>query len=115
MNREIKFRAWDKGENKMFGNVLVANKGSYIALSYLANAGNLVAFYTCFDNSCNDDVHLMQYTGLKDKNGIEAYVGDTAIDEHEQEFTIDWDYPLLARLQEIEFTITGNIYETKRN
>lgn len=59
MNREIKFRAWDKSCNKMRG------------ISGLQDCFSLRS-----DGVCNEDYILMQYIGLKDKNGKEIYEGD---------------------------------------
>lgn len=74
--REIKFRAWDKRSKTMY---LPDNIGYFTRNSVVLMNGNILMSYV-----------LMQYTGLKDKNGVEIYEGDLLVfqDHHKENFPV---------------------------
>ena len=124
--REIKFRAWLKEDKKMENvktmdftdkTIRCLKKNEFIN-AYLLRR---VSF---------DDVELMQYTGLNDKNGKEIYEGDILFfrDENTKYVVVWQDAAFIIKSIEIRkyseemcwlddteicCQIVGNIYENK--
>lgn len=112
--REIKFRAWDKITEK------------FIEQADLKISGDNVIYYC---DICDTALIVMQYTGLKDRQGREIYEGDIVKFDYRGLFLKGevvfsnggWelkgvDYGEHFRLIEIVHLceVVGNIYENKR-
>lgn len=119
MEREIKFRAWNGAYN-------------YMAYQGTPDLETLQSFMHHYG-----DQHLMQFTGLKDKKGVEIYEGDIIsdlvesdgeliqskcqvyFDEMTGQFMLDcsakqdlsFGTSLFQELEDFEYEIIGNIYD----
>ena len=121
--REIKFRAWRTDEKYM----VTSDVGALTALRNCYGNKGLAeqAGFSNIDNQPNPDKFiLMQYTGLKDKNGKEIYEGDITKDPDGNAFEVIWNkgaasfelqnktsHFLFVQRYIDMFEVIGNIYE----
>jgi len=115
--KEIRFRSWD-GERLRKVNTIGWVDGDVDFVTTPRYSGPA------------EDFRLMQYTGLKDKNGIEIYEGDALRDSEsivivkfvDGEFSVDYrtmggkwrNYgSLFDYLKDYEGEVIGNIYENQ--
>jgi len=120
MNREIKFRAWD-GKRMAYADLfdLLENSSEDYFVGNKTRKGYDNPRPSLHMSECD----IMQYTGLKDKNGVEIYEGDVMRRQNgdydlvlfdKGSFCVrhkNGDIDLIAYHN--HFEVIGNIYENK--
>lgn len=111
MSREIKFRGWHKGLNKWVYGFLTRNKNG---VYFIENADNVYGIA--------DEKSVGQYTGLKDKHGMEIFEGDIVqfksirdiIERYEVEYTNYGEWAIGMHRLSMRFRsceVIGNVHE----
>ena len=120
--RKIKFRAWDKKENKWLLGYEMPNLGGFSMFGEIMMMGEYANLLSSYFPDRLEDIELMQYTGLKDKNGKEIYEGDILKHLDGRLSVVEYDAPHFILRHHPEggsdfiavknhFEIIGNIYE----
>jgi len=131
MKREIKFRVYDISNKRIVHDIFLWEPWSGFIEENKAHAPFIFyETYTDFEDGIKRDCQLMEFTGLKDKNGKEIYEGDVVrisddgatplrkIEHFKGGFWFmaiktDWKFPINMIIEErlSQYEIIGNIYE----
>jgi uncharacterized phage protein (TIGR01671 family) len=118
--RQIKFRAWDKEKKawirpSFYGDILVGGYEIAIVNNKPKNGGYDLDSFKLFNHQETDNIEIIQFTGLLDKNGKEIYERDifAPLYNRIRPFVVEFQDGAFncARYSVKNSEVIGNIYE----
>ncbi len=125
--REIKFRAWDEQNKVMHNEVEFIRSGidGNDWILFKSDKQKLEDGNVLNNPYFQQQIKLMQYTGLKDKNLVKIYEGDYMLDSHSGShaevkfikgaFIVEFDNEIQDLYDWTCECVIGNIYQNKKS